>query len=136
VPVPSSFDTATATQDWAGAGREIECPVVRPGEEAIKSPHPRRQMLLKVNGWTFSAVWGFGTYCTAARPAGLPLDAPPEESPDAEIAAWRDEGPMIDLHGDTVEGWVSPASLLAAISAAELDDEAGIRAALARSEVA
>ena len=135
--VPRSFNLETAAQDFAGEGREIQCPWLRPEEWAAgmdRGPYSRRQMLLSVNGWTLSAVWGFGTYCTAGRSQGITTDDFPQESPDAEIAVWKGDGPMIELHGDTVEGWVSPASFVAAIEAAERDDEDGIRAALVRTE--
>jgi len=133
-----NFDIATAATDWAAPGREVECPVESPGEaDFIKKYGPltvRQQMYIRVNGWTFSAVWGTGTYCTGARLDGAgskPLPC----SPDAEIAVWRgDSGDLIELHGDSVEGWVAPASLEAAIGAAEQDDEAAIRAALVRRE--
>lgn len=126
---PKSFDLQTAATDFAAPGRDIECPA---GREV--SGVARRQMLLKVNGWTFSAVWGFGTYCSGAREGATYLDAPPTESPDAEIAVWRDEGTMIQIHDDTVEGWVLPASFLSAVEAAERDDEDAIRAALVRRQ--
>jgi hypothetical protein len=92
-------------------------------------------MMLTVNGWTFSAIWGFGTYCTGARREGF-VDEPPAESPDAEIAVWKGDGPMIDLGGDAVAGWIPPTSFLAAVEAAERDDEIGIRSALVRCEEA
>jgi hypothetical protein len=132
-----NFDIATGAEDWAAPGREVECPVTEPGEaefiEKYGSLTRRQQMYIRVNGWTFSAVWGSGTYCTGARAAGL-MSEPPPCSPDAEIAVWRGDGGMIDLHGDSVEGWVLPASLEAAIAAAEQDDEDGIRAALVARE--
>lgn len=127
--MPKSFNLYTATVDFAGPGRVIECPT------GVEVPGiVRRQMLLKVNGWTFSAVWGFGTYCSGAREGAHYLDEPPTESPDAEVAVWRGDGPMIELHQDTVEGWISPASFLSAVEAAERDDEDAIRAALVRRQ--
>jgi hypothetical protein len=132
--VAKSFNLVTAVQDFAGEGREIECPKFRPGEDTT-GHYARRQMLLKVNGWTFSAVWGFGTYCAGARPnGGFPdLDeTPPAESPDAEIAVWKGDGPMIELGDDTVAGWIAPAAFIAAVEAAERNDELGIRSALVR----
>lgn len=128
---PTTFNIETAAQDFAGKGRVVKCPIGHGREEDV-GRYARRQMLIHVNGWTFSAIWGFGTYCTAGR--GLGVDVPPVESPDAELAAWKGEGSMIDLDGDSVEGWVSPTSLLAAVAAAERDDEEGIRAALVRTE--
>jgi len=134
VSAPGAFNIETAAKDFAGPGRKVECPVKAPGEDqAIEccGLPPRRQMKLSVNGWTFSAIWGYGTYCTAARSESAHRDPSPT-SPDAEIAVWRDNGGMIDLHGDSVEGWVSPASFLEAVEAAERDDEDAIRAALVR----
>jgi hypothetical protein len=135
---PTSFDIETAAQDFAGPGRQITCPHYMDGEleanEKVGLPL-RKQMLVEVNGWVLSAVWGRGTYCTGARSVGTILDDPPPVSPDAEVAAWREGEPFLPLHGDDVEGWVSPASFLAAIEAAERDDEGGVRAALVRSEV-
>lgn len=135
--IPSNFNIETAAEDFAGEGRKIQCPHVPPDfpEDSVWTAR-RRQMLLTVNGWTFSAVWGFGTYCTAARENGLAIDQPPAASPDAEIAVWKGDGPMIDLGDDTVAGWVPPTSFLAAVEAAERDDEQGIRSALVRREEA
>lgn len=137
---PAEFNIETAAEDFAGPGRRVECPVRLSGEEESGlSEHyfARRQMYIHVGEWTLSAVWGNGTYCTAGRRflgGGRSHVAAPDSSPDAEVAAWKSEGRMIDLHGDSVEGWISPASLLAAVAAAERDDEEGIRAALVRSE--
>jgi hypothetical protein len=131
--VPTNFNIETAARDFAGPGREIT------RDERTSEFHAGLHIWVKVNGWTFSATWDRATYCSGARPGGNlgALDDKPEPvSPDAEIGVWRtdsDEG-MIELHGDTVEGWVSPASFLAAIEAAERDDEDAIRAALVRSE--
>lgn len=134
---PRAFNIETAAKDFAGPGRTVTCPVRTPREVEADGPFARRQMRIEVNGWTLSAVWGRGTYCTAGRegwPDSAP-DAPPVESPDTEVAAWKGDGEMIELHGDTVEGWVSPEGVLAAVAAAERDDEDGIRAALVRTEV-
>lgn len=128
MPKTKSFNLQTVAADFAGPGRDIECPA---GEV---SGIVRSQMLLKVNGWTFSAIWGFGTYCSGAREGTTYLDDPPPKSPDAEVAVWRGDGPMIKLHEDRVEGWVSPASLFSAVEAAERDDEDAIRAALVRRQ--
>jgi hypothetical protein len=118
------FDIATAAEDFAGEGRRVE--VI---SESVSGAFRRRQMKLTVNGWTFSAIWGSGAYCTAARESGLVADPPPA-SPDAEIAVWPGDGSMIRLGDDTVAGWVSPANFLAAVEGAERDDESDIRAAL------
>lgn len=129
--IPNGFNIETAAEDFAGEGRSIEIVnETKPGGSV------RRQMLLTVNGWTFSAIWGFGTYCTMAREMGVPIDEPPAESPDAEIAVWKGDSPstMIELGDDTVAGWIPPTSLLAAVEAAERDDEMGIRSALIRGE--
>lgn len=126
---PTSFNIETAAQDFAGEGRTINI------ENTERPERTMRRMQIAVNGWVFSVIWGHGAYCTGAR-AGVAayVDHPPAESPDAEIAVWRKGDKMIELHGDTVEGWVSPESLLAAVAAAERDDEDGIRAALVRTE--
>lgn len=124
VAAPSSFNVATAAEDFAAEGRRVE--VV---SESASGVRIRRQMKLTVNGWTFSVIWGSGAYCTGARKGGL-TDAAPPESPDAEVAVWRRNGPMISLGDDTVVGWISPARLLGAIEAAECDDEGAIRDAL------
>lgn len=127
---PENFDLATAAEDFNGPHRHVEVIESRTGS----LDYCRLQMKVTVNGWTFSAVWGTGTYCSGARGHGPILAATPKQSPDAEVAVWKGDGPMIELHGDTVEGWVSPASFLEAVEAAERDDEAGIRAALVRGE--
>lgn len=128
MPEQRNFNIETAAEDFAGPGRSIKIRNER------TDYRPRRQMKLTVNDWTFSAIWGFGGYCTGARAGGGYSEHPPPSSPDAEVAVWKGDGPMIKLHGDTVEGWVSPAAFLAAVEAAERDDEAGIRDALRRSD--
>lgn len=125
-----AFNIETAAQDFAGEGRTIGITNEDTGNRDYS--YSRRQMKLKVNGWTFSAIWGTGAYCTGARQDGFITGDTPPSSPDAEIAVWRDGGSMIDLHGDTVEGWVLPSSFVAAVEATERDDEEGIRAALVR----
>lgn len=114
-PAPACFDTETAAVDWGAPGRQIDVVCEERGDH-----YAQRQMLLTVRGWTFSAIWGFGSYSTAGRlnMLGDATDAP-SSSPDAEIAVWKGEGGMIDLDGESVEGWVPPRSLAAAISAVE-----------------
>lgn len=132
-PAPAAFDTETAASDWAAPGREVEIICEGKGDY-----YARRQMLLTVRGWTFSAIWGFGSYSSAGRENFLAGDATntATTSPDAEIAVWEGEGGMIDLaEGDSVEGWVPPSSLAAAIDAVERGKgAAGIRAAIRRAE--
>lgn len=130
--VPTSFNLATAAEDFAGPGREIKMDERRGSEY-----HNGLHIWIDVNGWTFSAGWDRGMYCSGARRGELlsSTEDPLPESPDAEVAVWQgDDADLIELHGNTVEGWVSPASLLAAVAAAERDDIDGIRAALVRTE--
>lgn len=127
------FDPATAAEVFGGPGRTVQVEV----DGRAGSQYVRRGAKIRVNGWTFSVIWGYGSYSTAARMGWVEggFDVPiPECSPDAEIACWKGDGGMINLHGDTVEGWVAPASLLAALVAAEADDIDAIRAALVRTD--
>lgn len=125
----AEFNTATAVKDFAGERRWITTETSR---NAHMTTH--RMRLFLDNGWQFSAVWGAGSYCSGCR-NGLSYDYhPPAVSPDAEVAVWKGRGPMIQLDNDTVAGWVSPAAFLAAVKAAERDDEDGIRAALTAGE--
>lgn len=136
----ASFDIETAAQDFAAPGRSIEVKCddfsSRPG-----SHFSERHIWIEVNGWTFSATWGSGTYSTAGRDCGAwsSFSRPTDKvSPNAEVAVWNSRdgetgrAEMIQIGDDNVEGWVSPTSLIAALEAAERDDEDGIRSALAR----
>jgi hypothetical protein len=128
----NAFNVETAAQDFAGYGRRILL------DERTSDFHRGYHIWVEVNGWTLSATWDRGTYCTGARGSGgvFPLDSEPSpSSPDAEIGVWPEGGSLIELHDDTVEGWVSPASFIEAIEAAERDDIDGIRAALIRREI-
>lgn len=133
--IPEAFDIATAVEDFAGPGREIR---EEPDCEFDNLSWPRRHIWVHTAGWVLSATWSWGTYCTGAR-QNHPLDFldhdSPSISPNAEVAVWREsEEEMIELDGDSVQGYVSPAAFLAAIEAAERDDEEGIRRALIRGE--
>lgn len=124
---PAAFNIQTAAKDFGKYGRAIEIDWAdRPSGFAV------RRMRIKVNGWTISCVWGLGTYCTGAH--GF-VDLSPDyvESSDAEVAAWPDDGPMVDLGGDTVAGSISPQAVEKAVEAAERGDKAGIRKALVDS---
>lgn len=124
---PEMFDVATAEQDWAGEGRTIKANTEGSGGVT------RHQMQVWLdNGWWFSAIWGFGSYTTNARLApGLMLDEdPPARSPDAEVMPGPPGGGHLQMNGDTVAGWVSPANFQRALIAAERGDAQGVVNAL------
>lgn len=68
------------------------------------------------NGWTVSVQFGPGNYCENRE-----LDIGYEDalagergSATAETAVWGPDGGMIDMgDGDTVQGWQTPAQVLA-----------------------
>jgi len=72
------------------------------------------------NGYTVSVQFGFGNYCKGR--ANLDLEDKRVyqhqvniESPDAEVAVWKDDGGFIDLPQfgiDQVGGWKSPEEVL------------------------
>ena len=82
------------------------------------------------NGWTVSVQFGAGTY-SAHHDCGI---FPPECQHDAkrpcgengswnaEVATWGPDGKMLDLGGDTVRGWQTPAAVLALLNAAANGD--------------
>lgn len=76
------------------------------------------------NGWTVSVQFGRGAYCTG-RDLDGDLLAPAEPSVDAEVAAWKGEGEMIELGDDTVAGWQPIENVRAALDAAARDGRAG-----------
>lgn len=140
---PRNFDIDTAIEDFAGPGREIHKGV---GDRELfdgREVFSERHIWIRVNGWTISVTWGTGTYSTAGRDLGAYASwdrATSKESPNAEVAAWRTRdgetgrASLIELDGDSVAGWQSPAAVVGAIEAAEHDDEEGIRSALSRKE--
>jgi len=72
------------------------------------------------NGWTASVQFGPYNYCSNYdRPGSLAasaalLEAKADiESETAEIAAWDAEGNWYEFDGDTVDGYKSPAEVLA-----------------------
>lgn len=95
------FDVKTCAEDFAGPGRKVAV------ENKTTDFSTRRGMKIKVNGgWTLSCIWGFGAYCDGARQMIAPghmdhLEHPPEDSPNAEVAAWKGDGKMIEI--DTLE---------------------------------
>lgn len=122
-----AFDMASAAEDFAGEGRTIE--LFDGGDEGT-GPE-RRMRLHTANGWHFSAIWGFGSYTANARaPEFLANRHPPTRSEDAEVMVWKGEGSALVLDHDTVVGWVSPTRFLAAVEAAERDDQDAIRETL------
>ena len=133
-----NFDRDTAEHVFGGKGRTVrfEDPEhfgagwLRGNHIWIDTP----------NGFTFSATWNLGTYCTAGRidweaPGPIMQQKPPPTSPNAEVAFWRDgSGGMIAINGDTVIGYITPERLLTAIEAAERNDEAAIIVALTEDD--
>jgi len=64
------------------------------------------------NGWTVSVQFGRGNYCDNYNHEGY--DGPVPQSSDAEIAAWDSDNKWFEFEGgNTVDGNVSPAALLA-----------------------
>ena len=90
------------------------------------------------NGWTVSVQFGGGNYCEhhdceIGRNDQCSLGEGTcgnVGSRNAEVAVWGPDGGMIDLGGDTVRGWQSPAAVLALLNAAaggELPQSVGSR---------
>jgi hypothetical protein len=116
------FSVETAEQDWAGNGRVVEATT----ETTSYSTRHGMRVTTK-NGWTFSAIWGYGSYCTTARssePNGFGLvEHPPAEAPNAEVAIWKGKGSMLKMpDGDSVAGYVHPDDFQEALKLAEADD--------------
>lgn len=113
------FDLESVKELFSGPGRTVE----------PWSDHDSRGIWdrygVKIstgNGWSFSAIWGYGSYCVNGR-----RDNPAPWSPDAEVMpgapgiAWT---PAVDY--GAVAGNVSPERLGAALVAAERDDAYGV----------
>jgi hypothetical protein len=113
---PERFDVATAAQDFGYPGR-----VVKPYTDR-KELLTRHGMKVYVAGWVFSAIWGFGAYCSNFDFKVNGDNHPGPVSPDAEVALWRKDGsrmsPLTE-DGDSVLGHVSPAAFLKGVEAAE-----------------
>ena len=112
---PERFDVATAAEDFGYPGR-----VVKPYTDR-KELLTRHGMKVHVAGWTFSAIWGFGAYCSNFK-FDLRDSDPPPHSADAEVALWpRGGNRMSPLtpEGDSIIGHVSPAAFLKGVEAAE-----------------
>lgn len=115
---PERFDVETFTSDFAGEGRTCEANMSDRGGMV----HHQGRVRLS-NGWTFSALWGWGSYTDNARlSSGGYLSSPPSRSLDAEVLPMPPGDESVDLNGDTVAGWVSPAQFEAAVRAAEQND--------------
>jgi len=72
------------------------------------------------NGWTVSVQFGYGNYCSNRDWRGNDpgdimscFNSAAPKSPTAEIAAWDANGEWHQFDGDAVEGWQSPAQVLA-----------------------
>jgi len=70
------------------------------------------------NGYTVSVQFGWGNYCSNhnAKPDYDNPKSKPWSSHDAETAVWGADGVMLERPnnpGDTVQGWQSPADVLA-----------------------
>ena len=113
-----AFDVETFAEDFAGPGRTLAAESTDRGNLV---GHLGRVNL--DNGWWFSAIWGWGSYTYNARlgPGDYRAD-PPARSLDAEVMPGSPNDDRLDLDGDTVAGWISPAQFEAAIRAAEEND--------------
>jgi len=125
----SKFDRDTAEQVFGGKGRTVR--FENPDHFGPEFPRGNHIWIDTANGWTFSATWNLGTYCTAGRinweaPGPIMQQKTPPTSPNAEVAFWRDGGGLTPINGDSVIGYITPERLLTAIEAAERDDKAAI----------
>lgn len=69
--------------------------------------HTGFQMIFE-NGWTVSVQFGRGNYCKN-RSMKFVGQEPVYESPDAEVAAWDENGVWYRFdEGDSVKGWCKP----------------------------
>jgi hypothetical protein len=91
-----------------GATRVMER--VLPGMEGEEPLLSLRGFHVQSGDWLLSVQWGSGMYCAARDHPEM------EESPTAEIAAWRKDEPMVTWpDGDTVQGYVTPQEVLGLI---------------------
>ena len=82
--------------------------------------HVRGAHLTINRGITLSVQWGSGTYSTNHRSGLYEGDTFTEAARTAEVAVWgANTGLMEWTGGDTVEGWVTPAAVLALIDQTE-----------------
>lgn len=116
--IPSGFDRETALTDWADPRWEVR----RKSTGLIFGVY---------NHWRFSAIWGWGTYCSV-RECYPDIDSPLIRSPDAEVMPTPPGGVRIEIGGDTVAGNVPAAALYAALVAAHRDDQTAVVRALTR----
>lgn len=87
------------------------------------------------NGWTLSVQFGGGNYCDNYD-ADIGKNWWPEcRSGAAEIAMWKGDGPMVDIDGDTVQGYVNADTVARVIGFLLNDDIEGVRS-LFKSEAA
>ena len=71
------------------------------------------------NGWTVSVQFGGGNYADNYDAEIGGERSSDQRSTCAEVAVWGPDRGMIDLGGDTVRGWQTPAAVLALLNAAE-----------------
>ncbi len=115
----SRFDLESVEDLFSGPGRTVE-PWSDHDSRGIWDRYGVK--IATGNGWSFSAIWGYGSYCVNGR-----RDNPVSWSPDAEVMPGAPEGawtPGVD-HG-TVAVNVSPELLGAALVAAERGDANGV----------
>ena len=82
------------------------------------------------NGYTVSVQFGAGNYCKGSGNPDLYNKRVYQEqvnieSPDAEVAVWKDGGDFIDLPQfgiDQVGGWKSPEEVLEILNWAKVQD--------------
>lgn len=80
------------------------------------------------NGWTLSVQFGGGNYCDNYD-AEIGKQWWPEcQSSTAEIAMWKNGGSMVNINGDTVEGYVNADTVARVIGFLLNDDIEGVRA--------
>lgn len=118
------FDVSTFEERFAGEGRKITV------KHSNVNGFPIRQGTIETaDGWWFSAVWGYCTYCQNHGDRSAPL-----WSPDAEVMPSAPGRVSLEVDGDSVVGWVSPAQLGRAVIAAERGDVNGVVLALSGKE--
>lgn len=116
-PLPR-LSVATCVEDFAGPGRVVK--VFREQGCHVKFD----------NGWTVSIQWSPFHYCSNRTYDDFDVRAPSPDSTDAEVAAWKGEGSMIELGDDSVAGWQPIGAIKEALEAASRDDMDGVQAAL------